>query len=1486
MICPIKNKHWNELVEKYGDDAYIINRMGGVPSSSTFEEDSPVFRAIYNKVSLDPEYYSKKYAPYLQGKARDGSPLSLTRAFFYRVDKYKNNQVIDDHIVGDTSISMFPTTSEEFRKVVNVPNLAYKVLSDLKNRFNIDFTLVDDPDLAYGGKYVNVDGQKHIIINVSKARLDTLFHEYYHPFVRQIKNANPALYESLLQQANATTEEQLVQRLGEMAADKYPSSFLARFLAIVNKLLEALTGKTYNLTGKSTLEEVVQYLMNENVDVSAENTLMTAYQAKKIYEGAEKIEREKFAVDIMPILKAASKEVKTNDDTVYYYDLAGNIVGKRLTSFVGDKEEGEFSKRLRDKPSSYTVYEARKIYAENRLSESEPISYQDKMYTFDELVAKMEQEASVNRLYGKAGHAYFQYLTETDPILKAEAKSNFDAYSLEMAKAGKNIRDLSVVENDYSELLNLIGVETGDRVSSEIALLSQELTTKDGNKIGTTADGVVQHANGEITLFDLKFGNIASDMFTNRMMEYGAALGVRDSKVSRAYLELAFRAMMLKEQFPDVKFRAIKLVKVDSNSDHREMELDLSTYLEVIASYYAKTNPALHESLEAKGLFNVQRYQGQSAVLNKYMKTMQDWSLATKLEYVENKLKALTLYTNRREKDSTNVKEERAVLAKLYQELIKSPEVNLKREGDDISAILGDFKNFSDIAHPQVQALHGEIQTVRSAMKKEFNDISNQEQKLFKDVLTEAAPSQEARNWIKKMTTGGLAAAIVGVGVGLPFWLIGVPLVIQLYMYRYSERPKDLFAFMWRKDSGASKGYYLNTADTYSKNGTEVALTAAQKAYRTFIVETMHEKYKSLMQTKAFNSVAGKPLTYAQILEMPDTLPEDFLPRVPKSTDELRLEQDFSDNFMGIKTRAKDFVRNHFTSFFEDGFENNKDKGGLPVRYYKHAGSPVVETGEHSFNVSQAFNMFMGSMLTKEYYDPLAALAYGVRDSIELAKDESGKQKYPNLSKWLDKEIMLQILKEMPRDRATTKEIKFTVGKWGAPILQMKEGTTLILDQHRAIMALKGSVSFLVMSFRAVSATFNAGLITLTNAMNESKAVLGSIMGVPPEYVHAKAGTTLKAYNDYKNYIAGEMTGKGSKLGKIAENFDWMPDSYEYDMSKGNLLYDISSPKFASHAYMFHGAGETWGSMVHLSMMLRSTMVEDSKGNKFSLWDAYGEDGEWTKGTRGVKVVGENTVELKGLDAREIKALKRQYEKLHGSYRAEEKAAIEATVVGQFIMQFKKYFFTYMKNLFASPYTDTTVGRYVIDHDIKRPDGMPTWKWESEIMKGRLKVMAAAVMSIGKWKDFVGTGDSRSVEQRMNQVRMIELINTLIWVLGVTFAIGAAFDDDKDKKTYAYKRMMRLRDDMSQGLAPKDFFAAIQQPVASADKVAKTGKAFFDWITFQTNVDGTPKGRAEISRNVPVFNNRSQISNMFTTSSATQEYLFGIVPAYTEGTNR
>ncbi|MFK5173574.1 hypothetical protein ACI3QN_13755, partial [Propionibacterium freudenreichii] len=71
------------------------------------------------------------------------------------------------------------------------------------------------------------------------------------------------------------------------------------------------------------------------------------------------------------------------------------------------------------------------------------------------------------------------------------------------------------------------------------------LTDTQGKPLITTADGLVQHYNNELSLIDYKTGDIISDIDVGTLMEYGKEFGITDSKLNKGYLELAFRALMI-----------------------------------------------------------------------------------------------------------------------------------------------------------------------------------------------------------------------------------------------------------------------------------------------------------------------------------------------------------------------------------------------------------------------------------------------------------------------------------------------------------------------------------------------------------------------------------------------------------------------------------------------------------------------------------------------------------------------------------------------------------------------------------------------------------------------------------------------------------------------------------------------------------------------------------------------------------------------------
>lgn len=1499
MICPMVNTpEFRKASAKFGGDdaAKRVYSLFG-EYTPTIHNRAEIPQALAAQVRDNPDYYLKTYSEYLKpllgGRSDADSILAALSARLIEAPA-------STPLLPPSDILYYGTASTK-------PSKMHSLLADLERKFNIPYSVYYDKADPRKGYYTYEGTQRNVNINMAYATDDTPFHEYLHPFVQVLKEDNPTFFDKLVQLSGATTDvdEAVTEFLGKEAIKR--SNIFQQFLAWMRTAFRSLFGQNAkNITELTTLGDLFDFLRSSSIDVSRESTLFTANQAAEVYKnaiGGALKDRFTFKEDIIEALRLTSGQFTTTDDSLFYQDSTGQDVATRATAFVGDKTVGVFSTKYRNKPEEMSLYRAQMAFKDNGIDFADKITVATgEQYTLEELAAHYAKTADEERLKGKLGHAYIEYRLQDDPQLKSQALAEANKYSQQLyghipLDAAQVVVDL---ERDLQLILNIAGINASvdgtvrdvepDRIAPEVILKSDLLVDKNGVPLATTADGVIQTKHGQVKLIDWKFGHLTSDIDTAFFMAYGGNdLNVRDSKLDRAKLELVIRAVVLKEKYPNLPFEAIKLVQIGKNGHYNTYNVDMQPYLDLLGNFYKKENPAVYEKLTQKGLLDEKNYFGVRPLTVRYIQELDKFpSFAEKVQWIENQLNSLTLGGDV-EVESTEVKRQRAALTQLYQEMTALPGTNLEKNVKDIPKVVGQLKGLSDVNHPVVQTLHSELLKRKKAKDEEFEKHATTATKLLAKVLLEQEKDLKNRKLIRSILSAATVFGIVTLNPIITF----APLAANIILRRTQVKRADAFAFMWQK---TSEGMYLNTNDFYyDRNDRQIPLTEAQKEYRDYIAKSMRELYHEVMSAPAFITDRGKVLTKAEIMRRPLSLPADFAPRFPKSIDEAREEQAFSTGFFGIKSRAKDFFKRNFTALIEDEFHNNDGKGGIPLKYFAHFNSRLISEGLHTMDMQQAYHAFIDSLLEKKYMDGMLSIAEGVKNTFELSKDEKGKQKYPELAKWMQSVITAQVLK-------TSDGMGLTSSKWKLPLpnnlkklLGFPENKEVIIDQGKFLMLLKSGVSFAGMGYRLLGATFNTFLITITNTMNITRPLIARLMGVPPEDVRADEKSVLSAYAEYTKHLAKVMTGQGhsSKLWLMAKKFDWMPDNYDYKVGKEALFADVTSPSLFSHAYLFHNLGETYGALVHLAMMAKSVKLSDGK-SKFSIWDAYEvKDGElvWTKGTRGTTEIADGVHEdLTELDFREIKNLKRAYEKLQGAYRSEERAAIEATVVGQFLFQFKKFFFTYMKNLYASPYEDLTVGKYVENKSISRPDGVPVWQWEEEIMTGRLRVAVAAVAATVKlpwgseqYKELLGKKGTLTKAQLARRKALLELANTGMWIFFMMMILGASFDDDD--KSYAKRRFTRLMQDASSGLLPVDLFDTVQKPVVAADRIAKTGKAFVQWAANEHTKSGVRKGERDLFSSIPPFAGLQQIQSMFEHTPIEQGPLFGIFPV-TEGTSR
>lgn len=1497
MICPNKNHpQFKALVERIGmARALAVWNTTGLDSPNIkYESPATVLDMIAEAVS-NHESFIRDAIPNFIKSNQAFTTDSLIKSLYERVKDYEGGTYNKGYITkGDKFVSLLPKAERQTPIKSYGSTAILHALHKLRDKFNIDFEIIDDKTVEWKGKYLNDGTHKRVIVNVARATLDTPFHEYYHPFVRLIKNENEVLYNKMLEESGAVDEESLVQYLGEQSGKREMASWAKKFIDwLRGKFLRFFPRASKNIDQLTTLQDVLDILADSSpIDVAREETLNEAYQNslrsafnRMRNAGAKdsvKDTKAKPSKDYITLLveEAKAGNYKTSDTETVYTDGQGNTY-TRLTPFIGDKQLGNFSVKYKNKPDSYAVAEVKRLYKMRGIALDQPLTFQvgreTQSITFDELVKLKEQELKQQQLYGKLVHAFFNYALEENRDAKEEAFQLLYKLARDYGIEGKvlNSTELSPYVDNLSSILKSIGLRfpveedeviiNPDRMAPEVVIASKLLG------IASTADGIVQHYNGELSIVDWKTGNVISDYTSPLMMAYGEKYNINDSKLSRAQLEVVFRALMVKEKHPDAVFRNLSIVKVDKEGNARQYKIDVEPYLGMIGDFYKDKHPEIYEQLKEKGLLDASSYLGTPVELIRVYADIEGLPYEEQVQVLQEKLNDITLkYTKDEIEGMEYLKKLRGSLTRALLELKKQPHVDLDQQSEDLDTFRSKFKNLSDVSNRQVQTLHQIKMQRDKEMLEEMHKIDMEHKKLVQAVLEEKHKPNEAlmKNVAK------LAAA--GMLIYTSPWLIPTIFLSSYLIDRIGGKSFDTWSFMWEKSNDPARlGWFLNTSAIDPNTGQP--LTKAQKAYRAFFFKNIHSTWKEVMGAPYSTTKNGKPRYKYELYGMPDTLPKDFMPRVMMDGREVRE----TSGFIG---ELRNWGKYHLTNFFSDIENGDTEKGGVPVRYFGHTGNAVVESANHSFNAEKAFSMFMGSMLRKKYYDDLLALAEGTKNSLEMVKSPYGGPQYKNLANWLNDHIYIQFMNRPQPSKFTGRKIKVPVNASIGKLLDIPPGSYEV-EQEKLLRLIKSGLSHSVMGFKIVGATFNGLLITITNASQATKGLLSKAFNIPPDDVVPDIKAVSFAFAEMRNFWKASMMGKPheSKLWNLAKLSGWMPDNYDFSVGGDNLLSASKTAGFSSYAFMFNNFVESYGALWHLGMMLRSIKFTDENGKKYTAWDAYDKEGKWIKGVRGKIEVSPGIFrDLAELDGNEWKSLKREYEKLHGSYRKEEKVAIESTIWGEFVLQFKRYLPTYLKNHYSSAYKDITVGKYVLDPKGKRPNGMPVYKWEEEVMEGRYAALWGSIMAGGitpaKYKQL----------PKDRRKHVMTLVNTGLWFM-LAWLFLAPDDDEED--TYAGWRWQRLVEDVTMGAKPLDVLHSLEKPVIVLTKVSDIYEAFWDYLTGVATGDrtrkGDIKGEKTLISSIPPFSNFYQLQQMADKSVQGTDYVFGIFPVdIFEGSNR
>ena len=1263
--------------------------------------------------------------------------------------------------------------------------------------------------------YPEEDGTYTIALrSFNEIASDKLPHEFAHIFINLLGHGHPKV-QAAIKQIKSTypglymlIQDQYSKGLDNPSVEKIEKELLVTVMGMKaipfmekNKLSSKLV---YYI--KSIYYEIAK-LFGANVDVAEQLVQDMFYSNYRESLYADDWEREhSLKFDIIDEVEKinSSNNIRLTPDQSKYTDSKGTLY-ERLTEFV----QTNFSHKYKDKKLTPAEASAQAIFDSKRKGLNETITYDDgKEYTYDQLVTKRRVDFETGRALGSIIHLKLEIAA-----LKALGK---DTRSLEQEivklAAGKpGIQEaidpdtLFWANEKAKEVYDELGFDVFDdrKLLNERDQLFPELivSNKDMN-IATKIDGLIRHLDGDVSIVDYKTGTkFYDDANIPTLMDYVGDSDINDSKVNKAKLEIMLRAVMLKAVNPELKFKNLTVAHVSRDNPMTTAHVEIAQFLPMIERWLKATNPTLHEQYKAKGLFDPKLYGGKSQDLIN-ADEIQGLNKADAIKLLQFKIEELIIKQKGKSVSAWPdwARDEHVRLTKLLLELNKDNGVRLEDESQDISWFKRWLGNQAGIDNKIVQTFFKYLNDAKTAARNIMYDFGKKHDLLFNAVLEEYYSANPTKRLLNKGFAGGIEY--------------------------HNEDGTGLFDFMWEyKDKQNAAGYY---AATYTENDVRSGrITQAQYNYYKFYRDTLNKYYNGVIgKTKA--EYGKSQVTTGDLISKPSLISDDFMPRIPKQFEELTEGKDLLNS---AKTLADNFIKNQADNWIEDNFYSKGILPGIPVKYLEN--NHIVGTQNHSFNAHLALNQFVYNLEMKDKLDPVYAIGQGVVTMLKLKQDVQGNPVFDKLAGFMEDRLKLDILEEKVKLKLTKKPIK--IGNY-------------TISEDKVVRNLRSWVSSASMWLKPIAGTANAVLIMM---INHKEAIKGSLavrlFGVPEESVSYTVSDLEWAQAEWAKLISDKMLGKehDNKTHNLLKKLKYLPDDFDYKFTKDELLSSKNKALDSKYLYAFHGIGEEYGSITVMLAQLRHSKLKDGT----TIYENYDNQANWTGPVRGVLSDG---TEVTDLTSDEIIKLKRVSQRLHGSYRSDEKVALELHAFGTWALQFKKYLPSILENIGQSKYSDRTLGFYkIVGQDTQ---GRDILEWESMINEGRARVLFKLLLTVTHIKENPDYNwENLSDEQKQHVIEMGVTLMMYLSVLGIYFG---AFPDDDDKNSMLGKRVSRLAEDITQGYKPSDILRSIQTQTVVLPKMFETQEALMDFFwdgvyEGKRTKEGNIKGASTLKKNLP-----------------------------------
>lgn len=1049
--------------------------------------------------------------------------------------------------------------------------------------------------------------------------------------------------------------------------------------------------------------------------------------------------------------------------------------------------------------------------------------------TKDKFIEYMTEAMKMGTIKGSIFHKLFELHLTNDLLKKTKIQQEIDALmdeggitrgELEWVNGGmvnkvlsRTGTDFVVVKYSNGDVKYVRNPNSIDKILAEVTLYSPIL-----NMAGTV-DLVVDHGDHIYSFYDLKTGSKFNRMWDNVLFLHGngPTEDIWVNPRNKAKLQLMMYAVMAKIENPQAKFRALELIHVSNyrtvNNIDMKSRVNVGNYLKMIENYYKTEKPKIYAELKEKltpehfdAIFNPATYN----VITPRSVNLLDGSSqpAVELHRKMLRLQELVLWDKNIEagaikgyKRSREVYAEILSLTKEIRDMRGNPDIDYAAWTTDMSWMDQFFGSASASTNPHVQLYYTVVQEAKQEASTNYNKWRDK----FEAYVRALAREQGISDF--KFGAGSLIGGVDN--RKLLGWIVKEEKIGDMVSHRFmttkdaeyanlSETKKNFVKFV----STSIGQFFVDDLSTWANPITNKKQAVANRVAK----EEQHGDKVVKITNLELARDTGK-LAADSFSKNNGKYFDGWMPKLPP------LFEDIQGRY-GIKSMSflkfiqNRYLTNYFEAFYDGWYATDE---AIPMKYL--GGGEIDAGNNYTLNVETILDGFVKQYMYKQHMDQAYGFATGLKMVLHADGQKEGSVNYARTVEWFDKAIQQQIL--------GVKDTEFNVTRRDFKRKDIESFKRF--NMSKFLRSLKTFFAGPTMWLKPVSGLANftfAYLTTLKESVKNSMGIKGA---------HAKF-----SFNDlrYGFSVARELYGKDAMMGRkgdnkaysLMERFRFMPDNYDWYTQHNQLLTARNTLFSTRTMYAFHTLPEEMIATAVFVAQLKAMKVPDGT----SVWDHYvpvkqtDENGveyithEWDGTVRGrintSNVEGmENYEDLTDLRVEEVNAVKYLYEKMHGSYRLDERTYIEYWALGEMIMQFKKYFPAILKNIGASRGERNTQGYFKEEINEK---GEKYLKWTPQVIEGRYRLMVGLVLNyLGiKATMLYPNGDKGNALARwlriqkddsydwksLSEVQKEDIRDFVITTLGfILLTIGLHSMWDWDDEDSLKKLFTRIRDDFA-----------------------------------------------------------------------------------------